>query len=298
MELRQLRYFVTLSETLNFRNAAALLSATQPAITQSIQALESDLGVQLFERSQRGVQLTEAGKAFKRDTQRILFDLENAAKKAHEVHSGNLTALNVAGWTGLLLAYFPQILTLFRASYPDVAVNLSSTRSTRGLEALHRHEVDLAIVREVPESVGSDINVERLWEHPFVVILPASHPASSNDTVALKELSGEKLITFPRTTHVYDQVMALSNDVGFVPSSVSEVRDIEATVTLVACGGVIAIVPAPLKGMAIKEVAFKAISEPTNVRVSTCAFWRKTSSSEFIERFLEIARRVNTHDYV
>lgn len=292
MDIRHLRYFVVLAQTLHFRNAAIRLNTTQPALSQSIAAFESELDVRLFERNRQGVQLTEAGKSFYRDVQRIVFDLDNAVKKAREVYSGKLATLNVAGWTGLLLTHFPHILAAFRAQYPEVAVNITSTASTRGLEALRRHEIDLAIVREIPGPNAGDLHVELLWEHPFVVALPASHPAATADTVSLKALSGERLITFGRDTQVHGQVMELCADVKFVASSLEETHDLESMVALVACGNSLAIVPAPLQGMTVGGVIYKPIAEAPAQRMRTSAYWRKTSPAQMIERFLAIARQL------
>jgi DNA-binding transcriptional LysR family regulator len=286
MDIRQLRYFVSLSETLHFRRTAEELNSTQPSVTQNIQALEAEIGVRLFERDRRSVQLTEAGQSFRRDAQRILSDLENATQRAREIQSGKVAVLSVAAWTVVLLAYLPRMLAAFRESHPAVTVNLSSTDSARGLEALRRHEIDLAIVREMPEAVVSDFHVARLWEHPYVVVIPVSHPAASLEAVALRDLSNEGLVTFPRVAQMHNDVMNLCAAADFIPVYVQETVDIESMIAHVACGSAVAIVPAPLDGIAYSGVVFKPISEPTTLRVATSAFWRKSDASEFVEAFI------------
>jgi DNA-binding transcriptional LysR family regulator len=286
MDVRQLRYFVSLSETLHFRRTAEELHSTQPSITQNIQALEAEMGVRLFKRDRRSVHLTEAGRSFRRDAQRILSDLESSTQRALEIQSGKVAVLSVAAWTVVLLAYLPRMLAAFRESHPAVTVNLSSTDSARGLEALRRHEIDLAIVREMPEAAIEEFHVVRLWEHPYVVVMPVSHPAAACNAVALSEFANEGLVTFSRAGQMFTDVMSLCSAADFIPVYKQETADIESMIAHVACGSAVAIVPAPLDGLSYNGVVFKPIAGSTNLRVATSAFWRKSDPPEFVEAFI------------
>jgi DNA-binding transcriptional LysR family regulator len=290
VELRHLRYFLAVAEQLHFRRAAMSLDTSQPSLSLQIRTLEAELGARLFERTKRNVRLTAAGKLYEVEVRRVFADLDAANQRALEAARGTRGELTVATSIATLMSYFPRIVRRFRAAYPDVTLRMQMIHAVDLVDALITRRVQLGFVQVPPNA--ERLLSEPLWEHQFVVALPADHSAAGRTAVNLHDLSGERLIAYARTSSasIANEVAALCAEQHFVPSAIEEVAETTTVFGLVACGDGIAIMPAHVQSVAPPGILFKPLDPPSPRRMHISACWNRDEDSPLIPAFITIAR--------
>ena len=195
MELRHLRYFVTVAEELHFGRAAARLFIAQPPLSQQIQQLERELGVSLLARTSRRVQLTPAGAAFLSEARQILSRVTQAADTAKRAARGE------TGWLGIGFAasatydLLPAVLHDFRALFPEVALSLQELNAAEQATALTDNHIHVGFAR--PYAPHPAAVVSAIQQEPFLAALPAAHPLAQESSLRLSALAEEPFISFP-----------------------------------------------------------------------------------------------------
>jgi DNA-binding transcriptional LysR family regulator len=214
MELRHLRYFVAVAEELHFRRAAERLHIAQPAVSEQVRNLERELGVQLFERTQRSVTLTAPGSVLLEEARRVLRVADDAARMTRQAQAGVTARLRVGRGPDVLPMAVPRALRRFSAGYPDVDVTVEPYDPREAIEAVRRDLLDVAIVC-LPAPV-SGLRVTPIGEEGVVVALPEAHPGTRQTAFPLAQLDGAAPIMLPRDANppLYDGILAAARDAG------------------------------------------------------------------------------------
>jgi DNA-binding transcriptional LysR family regulator len=236
MELRHLQTLVVLAQERHFGRAARRLHVVQSAVTRTIQALEHEVGVALFERDRHGVRLTAAGEVLLQRAHQILGAVEGANREAREVGAGRLTRLRIA-MSGLSGAgCLPEALEAFRRRHPAVSIELVPLSSAEQVAALRRGEIELAL-SNMPLADDS-LALEMLYQQPLFAILPAAHRLSRRKAVSWNSLEGEVHIVLARAIEpeVFRAFTAISRSQGQPWPTVVEVEDVSLMLVLVAAG--------------------------------------------------------------
>lgn len=291
VELRQLRYFVAVAEELHFTRAAERLGITQPPLSQQIQKLESELGVSLMARSNRGVALTPAGEALLEGARRTLAEADRAMHRVQRVASGEVGTIALgtvsSTWSGLL----PRILRRYREDYPDVEILISSLSTAEQIDRIMTGSLDIGFVRS--PVLERDVQTEVLIPDALLVALPVDHPLAGAEEVELAELAGEPLVIFPRKFGPggFDLIFQMCLSAGFTPKTVQEAVDLHACLGLVNAGMGVAIAPATIKTLHISGLAYVRLAgeHPT---WDLSLVWRPDNISPAVDVFLDIAREV------
>lgn len=264
LDIRRLRYFVAVAEELHFRRAAERLRMSQPPLSQHIQALEDELGLKLFERTKQSVHLTPAGRGLLERARRILAEVETTRTELRAVARGEGGELRV-GFTESsgLESFFHKALHAFRASYPGVRVTLQDLPSLRQIEALHRRELDLGLIRKPPGRLTSEIAVEPLRDDALVAAMHWSHPLAREQRISIARLRDEPFITYPRVIGIslFQHVYELATAADFFPNIVHETRNSVAMIGMIASGLGVGIVPSVLRRISLEDVRFVDIEE-------------------------------------
>jgi DNA-binding transcriptional LysR family regulator len=300
MELRHLRYFLAVAEELHFGRAAEKLHISQPPLSQQIQQLESMLGFQLFHRTKRNVQLTEAGQVFLEETQQIFKQLEEAIEKGRQTNRGETGRLAVGFVSSAVYKILPPILRRFRTSVAGVSLELHELTSDRQIQWLQEGKLDIGFVR--PPIARADFEIAAMFQEPLIVALPESHSlcdsfecleTRNRAKISLSLLANESFIIFPRPVapELYDRIIALCQQANFSPKVVQEAIQMQTIVSLVAADMGIAIVPASIQNLQRTGVIYKSISETTPTS-AIAAIWRKNKRSATIDRFVEVVREI------
>lgn len=231
MELRQLRYFVTVAEELHFGRAAERLNIVQPAVSQQVARLERELGLQLLDRSSRHVRLTGDGERMLREARAVLSAADQASEVAASLASGRSGLLRIGTAPGLR-ARLERGLTTLRAQTPDLAIQLSSGTTAEYLTALRSGELDIAFARG--EVVGADLQVVELWRDPLSVLVPTAY--RSDDGVKLIDLAGLPLRLPSDDVWLRDHLVTACREAGFEPVIGRPIDDFEAAVVEMSTG--------------------------------------------------------------
>jgi len=252
MELRHLRYFVAVAEDRHVTRAAARLGIQQPPLTQQIQALERELGVSLFRRHPRGVDLTPAGHSFFADAIDILRSVDRAIEAARQTARGQRGRLDI-GLTNSTPFHplVPRVIRALRTAAPDVAITLQEAGTGQLVEAVRAGRLDGAFTRS-PVPNDADLVVQVLLKEELVVALPAAHPladgARGQPRLRLRQLAAEDFILYRRPSGpgLYDTIIAACRRAGFTPKISQEAPVVTSTLSLVAAGLGVSMVPASL----------------------------------------------------
>lgn len=261
MELRHLRYFVAVAEERNFTRAAERLHIAQPPLSRQIQQLEEDLGVALIEKGSRPLRLTEAGAFFLAHARALL----DAARdlKAMTQRVGQLSrTLSVGFVASTLYGQLPEIVRRYRERHPEVEVTLHEMTTIEQLKALKEGRIDVGFGRLKSE----DPSIRRilLREERMIVALPPGHRlAERGGALRLLDVAHEKLLVYPKAPRpsFADQVLAVFSEANLTPDHVTEVRELQIAMGLVAAGQGVSIVPESVQGMHHRNVVYRQLED-------------------------------------
>jgi DNA-binding transcriptional LysR family regulator len=198
MELRQLHFFVLLSEELNFRRAAERVPIAQPAFSEQIRRLEGDLGTRLFDRTSHYVRLTEAGRLFLQEIRPALAQVEHAAGVAARAGQGVIGSLTVGLAAAAVTELTPRIVREFAARWPQVGLELRGYGFADSSAGIDDGAVDVAVLA-LPLPAEDELEIVMLRDEPRVAVLPADHPLAAAEALNLEEVAGEPLVIGPRS---------------------------------------------------------------------------------------------------
>ena len=291
MELRHLRYFQALADELNFSRAADRVHIVQSALSKQIAGLEQELGVSLFRRTSRGVELTDAGRALKERIDGILPSLDAALDTTRLTASGELGRLQVGFIAAAMWGVLPAILLEHRRRHPKVVFGLHELpMAGEHLDPLLDGSLDVAFVR--PIARFRTLAFETLAREQLVAVLPASHALARHDVVELAELADERFVLMPRTSYpeAHDLYEQACRDVGFTPTIMDQ-GDSPNALYMVAIGFGVALAPASIEAAGFPGVAVRPLARPTP-DIELAITYRKQNRSEAVIALVETARDV------
>src|SRR5262249_12126186 len=276
MELRHLRYFVAVAEELHFTRAAERLHIAPPSLTEQINNLERELGARLLNRTKRNVGLTDAGGRFLEEARSALRQAEHAALVARLAGRGETGRIEIgyassAACSGLVT----EAVAAFRRTHPLVSLALSPMQAARQLDQLVEGRLDVGFLR-APARYPAGISAVTIAKQPVVVALPRSHRLARKSTIAATMLAEEPFLapTFESEIGLFQHTAALGRQGNFVARIVDRIPDLFTTVTLVAAGIGIAIVPQSCSCIKIPGVVYRALSPQTRQVEMAAAFRR------------------------
>jgi DNA-binding transcriptional LysR family regulator len=294
LELRQLRYFVTVAEELHFGKAALRLHMTQPPLSQTIQALEQLLGAALFERSRRGVALTPAGLALLPEARRMLARAQELPQLVQRAAAGEVGRLTLAFVSSADYSVLPPFLRAYRAAYPQVQIALQEATSDLQLEDLLHGRIDAGLlIPPLPERAREELDYLPVLKEPLVLAAPAGLAAlHGKRKVALAALPALPLIIFPRAISpaLYDAALGVFHAAGITPVIGQEAIQMQTIVSLVSAGMGLALVPQSVSNLKRPGVEYRALLDPTPL-VETGLAWRRDNPSPVLQGFLELLRK-------
>lgn len=291
MELRHLRYFVAVAEDLHFGRAAERLHITQQPLSQQIRQLEDELGVLLFHRTKRRVQLTEPGKAFLVEARQILLKATQAVEIARQVAQGESGRLKV-GFSGFATySVLPKTLRIFRERFPRVELELEEMTTTAQVQALQEQQIHLGLM--IPPIPDTSLSFQPILREPLVVILPETHPLATQPELTLPMLANESFILVSRHLEpgYYDQCISLFQQAGFTPKVVQKASQKQTILGLVSAGMGVSLAPASIRNIHRTGVVYITLNT-LNAEVELVAVWRQDEPLPVLQTFLEVMKEV------
>lgn len=288
IDFRQLRYFVTLADTLHFGRAAALLHISQPPLSRQVAALEAELGVTLFKRSSRQVELTVAGRHFHEQAVRIIEALDGAVRSTQATERGERGVLRIGFTMSAAWSVLPPLIKAYGEASPDVDLQLSEVLPRELNDALTSGGADVGIA--FPWQRPAGLEYLAIHAEPLCAVLPADHPLAAQAELAVADLAGEPFITFPAATApaLHELVIGCCRDNGFEPRIRLETHLQQTIVNLVAEGLGVSLVPWSMSKMQLPGAVFRAVSATRMVEQGV--IWAAGNGNPCLPRFLACAR--------
>lgn len=291
LELRHLKYFVTVADELHFGRAAERLGISQPPLSQQIHALEQRLGAKLFERKGRGIVLSDAGNALLPRARTILTQTERAAESVARSQRGELGELHLGLMSsGPFTVVVPRVLARFRERLPDVRLLIHEMATVQQIDALEQGLIDVGVIR--PEALPNGIKAIELFKDSLTVVMHASNPlAAGSGPIDIRELADEDFIFFQRHLGVrlYDEVIALCTRAGFSPRILYEVRELPTIIGLISGGFGVAVLPGSVQRMMVENVVYRPVAD-MEAATAVWAIYRDDANDPMVRAFLDIAQ--------
>ena len=288
MDLRHLRYFIAVAEEANIGRAATRLHISQPPLTRQIQQLEEELGVTLFIRTPRGMELTPAGELLLDEARNIRSLVEQATERTQRAGQGRLGRLDVAIFGSAILDAIPTVLLAFRNRYPDVKVVLHNMTKNEQIEALRQRRISVGFNRML--APHEDIGTLLVTTENLLLAVPTEHPLARQEIVRFADLAHHPLILFPSGARpsFIDKIIGLCAERGFEPRVSQEVGDAVTAVALAASGFGVCLVPTSATTLQFPGVVYRRVHEaPPGFFVDLTCIYRKADQSPILAAFLE-----------
>ncbi len=288
-ELRHLVYFHEVARQLHFRKAAEALGVAQPALSRQVAQLEAALGVTLFLRTRRKVELTAAGRALARRVEPVLRTLTSVADELRALARGEAGHVRIA-FTGLAMAtVLPGILREFHRKVPGIRLELNESPTSAQLAALQAGELGCGFFH--PDAPAPGLRTRLLLREHNGVLLPAGHPLAKKKSLRLRDLAATAFVLFPRANNpgFYDRILAAFADAGVTPRIAEEVWPRANGIGLVRAGlGATFMTPSEAKQLP-PEVTFRALRGPAP-ESSLVLGWRQLPAPDpALAAFLAVA---------
>jgi DNA-binding transcriptional LysR family regulator len=291
MELRHLRYFLAVAEELHFGHAAERVHIAQPPLSQQIRKLEQELGVTLFKRTKRRVELTPAGRAFAVDVRRVFAQTERAVHTVQRAARGESGELSIGFVPSADLDLLPRVLRAWRPRFPHVELELRSLLPAAQIEALLDDRIQVAFLR-LPVADERGLVIEPIQREPLLAALPRGHRLARQARVRLSDLAGETMILFPRDVapEYYDVFISACRRAGFTPK-VLHPGSMQTNLGLVSAGLGVALMPASIQKLRREGVVYRPLRSPVP-HVEMAIAYRAEEPSAVLTAFLDVLHDV------
>jgi DNA-binding transcriptional LysR family regulator len=295
MEFRQLRYFIAVAEAGHITRAAERLDMQQPPLSRQIKAIERELDVQLFHRKARGVELTDAGRAFLDQARTMLAGLQHAFDATRSMARGEQGQISVGVMpTGPFNPFVPQAIRRFREAFPLVSLTLEERLSTEMMDRLRNGQMDVAFIR-TSRIDPEHLVITPLLDEPMMVAVPEGHQLIQNNggkPLSMKQFAGETFILFgPPGTGMYDATITACRAAGFSPRVGQQAPGITSCLGLVAVGLGIALVPASMQRTQMEGIVYRYLRGPVKPTAQLSLASRRGNRSAVVRNFLKLVQK-------
>lgn len=296
IDLTRLRYFVAVAEEGHITRAAERLDMQQPPLSRQIRTMEAELNVQLFRRLPRGVELTSAGRALLPEAKSMLARFDRAIEITRRAARGEEGSLCVGiAPTAPFTPLVPNAIRAFREAFPMVSLVLEEGLSNEIASKFDSDQMDVAFVR-APQVRAQGVVVTPIQEEPMIVALPGNHPIARRGkalSIPLASLANDPFILIgPQGTGLHDETIAACRAAGFIPKLGQPTPRITSTLSLVAAGLGIAVIPSTMQSVRIAGIAYRRLRAPAPMAFLGLAF-RRSDPSPVLKQFLNLVRSIS-----
>ncbi|MDP9606854.1 UNVERIFIED_ORG: DNA-binding transcriptional LysR family regulator [Variovorax paradoxus] len=292
MDTRQMRCVIAIAEAGSLTKAAERMGLAQPALTQTLNRLEQELGTRLFTRSRRGATLTDAGLAVIDDLRASLAYGDAATERARAIGAGRAGRLTIGFVTHAVYEVLPNALRRLRAEHPQLDVVLREMSNAEQVAALEGGRIDIALLHP-PVSVTARVHELRLGEEPMIAALPAAWPLHEDGCVSLADVAQHGLVWFPE-----QQIPALRAQLlGALRRAGHETRvvqDANRTLTVLACvaaGLGWSLLPRSVRALRHEGVRYAEVRDGAGLPAfELSALWLARSRPTFADAFAAMLR--------
>ncbi|MCO8108240.1 DNA-binding transcriptional regulator HcaR [Acinetobacter indicus] len=291
MELRHLRYFITVAEELNFSKAALKLYTAQPSLSQQIKDLEEDVGVKLLHRTKRKVELTEEGAVFLEQARLTLAQADKAVAMARQVSQAKQQMLRIGFVPVAEMKIFPYVLPNLRVQNPDLKIELLSMNNNDQMKAIKKGELDITFTRHNFNS--DEIESQFVLREPLIFILPKDHPLAKYERIPVKALNGIDFIipAAEQSQNLHNMILNFAKTNGIEFNIVQKADNILFNINSIGMGLGCTILPGYIAPLTMNNT----IIRPLDIELpylDLYVSYRKNSNSPSVDKFMELLTRV------
>lgn len=292
MELRHLRYFTAVAESGGFGRAARLLHIAQSAISEQIHDLEAELGVELFDRNNRRVRLSDHGEQFLEDARGILRLADQAVANVKKSLRGEIGTLTIGFFVGGTGTFFPSLIKEFRRTLPDVQVSLVEMAPAMQHQALQAGTIDVAFTRAVQPVYASLLRWEFFETEPLYAVISRTHLLANKRRLFIRELSEERFVLNDRkySPATFDKVITLCAEASFSPKISATATVSSGVIALVEAGEGVAILPQGSRILGSEGVVFIPLAD-RNAVIELVIAWPQQNERPVVRAFIDLVRR-------
>lgn len=293
IEFRHFRYFLAVAKELHFRKAADKLYISQPGLSRQIKQMEDQLEIQLFERHNRKVELTQSGRYLQRELTDSFKRIDQILAHAKLINDGVDGKLRLGYVGSAMQKVIPEILVKFQQIHPNCSINLTEIENNNQVESLLNQTIDIGFVRL--ERVPRELEIKPLLEDTFSIVLPKDHWLDSTNFKDLEQLKDEHFILFDQSysRSYYEKVMQIFDNSHFTPIVSHSTVNASSIYRLVESNFGVSIVPTSLKwgyDLDIKFIDLVDIPQRTTLKM----IWNSQSTNPILDKFIAIAEQLYT----
>lgn len=293
LDLKRVRQFIVLAETLNFRRAAERLHMAQPPLSVSIQKLEAQLETRLFERGGAGgVSLTPAGSATLTEARRLLFHNDQLLAAVRAVSKGVGGTLRIGFVGSTTHGVLQKIVRQFRAEFPAIELVLKEGTSVRIAGYIESGELDVGLIR-TPLMVATRAQITPLLAETFIVAMPLGNSLSQKSNLRLEDLSEESFVFYAHGDSIGLRAMTMlaCQHAGFMPHITQEATQVQTVISLVESGLGVALVPSIVRSSQSSHVIYRSLVDISSAADTGLALIGPNADNPAALHFQHIARR-------
>lgn len=296
MELRHLRYFITVAEELNFSKAALKLYTAQPSLSQQIKDLEEDVGVRLLNRTKRKVELTEEGAVFLEQARLTIAQAEKAINMARQVSKAKQKMLRIGFVPVAEMKIFPYVLPNLRVQNPELKIELQSLNNIEQFKGIKKGELDITFTRQRVDS--EEIESRFVLREPLVFILPKDHPLAKYERIPVKALDGIDFVipSDEQSKTLHDTILGFAEQNGVSFKIVQKADNILFNINSIGIGLGCTILP----GYIVPLLLENSVTRPLDVELPSLDLfvsYRKNANGIAVQKFMELLSKVFYLDF-
>lgn len=291
MELRHLRYFITVAEELSYSKAALKLHTAQPSLSQQIKDLEDDIGVQLFHRTKRKVELTEEGLVFLEQARLTLTQADKAITMARQVAAAKVQYLKIGFVPSAEIRIFPYILPRLRVKLPKLQIRTLNLKESDQIAELKKGDLDIIFINQ--EFQNEVFASQLILKEPLVFMLPKQHPLAQLTEIPVEQLNGLAITVLSQklSQPLFDTITQYIEQRQIQFQTISEANSIAESIQTVHSGQSCAILPSYMQALATDQMVIRPLSHALPC-LDVFFSYNKLEPSLATEQFLEEIRQV------
>ncbi|MFC0470457.1 LysR family transcriptional regulator [Halalkalibacter kiskunsagensis] len=291
MDIRQLEYFSEVAKYLSFTKASASLHVSQPSISKAIKNLEDELGVPLFYRSPKQLELTDAGNAVLTNVKIVLESFNNLTTELTDIIDFRSGEIKIGIPPIIGAAFFSKLISQFKEAYPSIEIMLTEVGTKKIIHELEDGSIDIGLVCNIPKT-SNDFEMVKLVKDPLMVIVHKNHEFASKQKVNFSELENQAFILYRKDFSIYDRIMEECTKNNFYPNIVCESSQKDFMVEMVEAKLGIALLPSKI-GNNIYNNEIKAIPlNCSNLHLELGMAWKKNKYLSFaVREFISMSKK-------
>lgn len=259
---KEIKYFIAVSEELNFRRAAKKLNISQPPLSQQIKLLEEKIGFKLLKRDKSHVSLTLAGNKFLRDSYDITSKIKRSILTGKKISRGEIGTLRIGFSTLASFYILPDVISKFYKSYKGVELQLKEMRTENIIKEILDKKIDLGFAGK--KIINKDIKSISLYKEKIILAINKNNPLSKKKNISISDVKNENFILFPKSkgaVGLYDKIIQFCKKANFEPNVIQEAYELEVILGLVSGGMGIALIPENSGKLYLNNIIFKEFKE-------------------------------------